>query len=186
LGPSMAHCPLERPTGHRRPAPLPRMRDDVRAAIRSRYHYGPPVTSRAPRPRLRCLPNPRMAYLPPTARSRARRPATTSATPPRRPHSHGPPVASRAPIVPRSARRFASSEAAPSVLSSEAAPAVLDGSQNDLQATDGPLPQPRTRDDVRVATQKSVVQPCPSPRELRGPCDLPQCSPNSVSMALLV
>lgn len=88
--------------------------------------------------------------------------------------------------MPRSARRFASSEAAPSVLSSEAAPAVLDGSQNDLQATDGPLPQPRTRDDVRVATQKSVVQPCPSPRELRGPCDLPQCSPNSVSMALLV
>ena len=81
---------------------------------------------------------------------------------------------------------LASSEAAPSVLSSEAAPAVLDGSQNDLQATDGPLPQPRTRDDVRVATQKSVVQPCPSPRELRGPCDLPQCSPNSVSMALLV
>ena len=80
-------------------------------------------------------------------------------------------------VVPRSARRLASSEAAP---------AVLDGSQNDLQATDGPLPQPRTRDDVRVATQKSVVQPCPSPRELRGPCDLPQCSPNSVSMALLV
>ena len=37
--------------------------------------------------------------------------------------------------------------------SSEAAPAVLDGSQKGLQATDGPLPCPRTRDDVRGATQ---------------------------------
>ena len=41
--------------------------------------------------------------------------------------------------------------------SSEAAPAVLDGSQKGLQATDGPLPCPRTRGDVRGATQKSVV-----------------------------
>ena len=41
--------------------------------------------------------------------------------------------------------------------SSEATPAVLDGSQNGLQAADGPLPWPRTRDDARGATQKSVV-----------------------------
>ena len=51
-------------------------------------------------------------------------------------------------LVPRSARRLASSDAAP---------AVLAGSENGLQAIDGPLPWPRTRDDVRGATQKSVV-----------------------------
>ena len=33
----------------------------------------------------------------------------------------------------------------------------LDGSQNGLQATDGPLPSPRMRDDVLGATQKSGV-----------------------------
>ena len=52
-------------------------------------------------------------------------------------------------VVERSARRLASSEAAP---------AVLAGSQNGLHATDGPPPWPRTRDDVRDATQKSVVE----------------------------
>ena len=70
--------------------------------------------------------------------------------------------------------------------SSEAAPVRLDGSENGLQATDGPLPWPRTRDDVRGAAQKSEFQRCacrlassgaapvrlsttvrPSPRELR-------------------
>ena len=34
--------------------------------------------------------------------------------------------------------------------------AALDGSDNGPQATDGPLPWPRTRDDVRGATQKSA------------------------------
>ena len=34
---------------------------------------------------------------------------------------------------------------------------MIDGSQNGPQATDGPLPWPRTRDDVRGATQKSAV-----------------------------
>ena len=41
--------------------------------------------------------------------------------------------------------------------SSEAAQVRLAGSENGLQATDGPLPWPRTRDDVRGATQKCVV-----------------------------
>ena len=41
--------------------------------------------------------------------------------------------------------------------SSEAAQVRLAGSENGLQATDGPLPWPRTRDDVRGATQRSVV-----------------------------
>ena len=41
--------------------------------------------------------------------------------------------------------------------SSDATPMRLYGSENGLQATDGPLPWPRTRDDVRGATQKSVV-----------------------------
>ena len=44
---------------------------------------------------------------------------------------------------PWSARRLASSEAAP---------VRLAGSQNGLQLTDGPLPWPRTRDDVRGAS----------------------------------
>ena len=48
---------------------------------------------------------------------------------------------------PRSARRLASSDATP---------AVLDGSENGLQAIDGPRPWPRARDDVRGATQKSA------------------------------
>ena len=83
-------------------------------------------------------------------------------------------------VVPRSARRLASSEATP---------VRLDGSENGLQAIDGPLPWPRTRDDVRGATQKCVV-----PRSARrlasseaaSCCDVPQCSPNSVSMAVSI
>ncbi len=34
---------------------------------------------------------------------------------------------------------------------------MLEGSENGLQAAGGPLPVPRTRDDVRGATQKAVV-----------------------------
>ena len=79
-------------------------------------------------------------------------------------------------VVPQSARRLASSEAAP---------AVLAGSQNGLQAADGPLPSPRMRDDVRAAPHKSVV-PRSACRlgssEAGSYCDLPQCSLNSVSM----
>ena len=57
------------------------------------------------------------------------------------------------PAFPRSARRLVTVSSSPS---SEAAPAVLDGSQNGLQAADGPLPWPRTRDDVRGATQPKL------------------------------
>jgi hypothetical protein len=53
--------------------------DDIRVVTRSRYHCGPPVASRAPRPRRRCLTAPRTAYRAPRARSRGRGPATTSA-----------------------------------------------------------------------------------------------------------
>ena len=67
-------------------------------------------------------------------------------------------------VVQRSARRLASSEAAP---------VRLDGSENGLQGTDGPLPWPRARDTVRGATQKSAfprsARRLVSSESMRGP-----------------
>ena len=80
----------------------------------------------------------------------------------------------------RSARRLASSDAAP---------AGLEGSENGLQAFEGPCPWPRTRDDVRGATQKSVVSRSArrlASSEAASYCDVPQCSPNSFSMAVWI
>jgi hypothetical protein len=73
-------------------------------------------------------------------------------------------------VVPRSARRL---------VSSEAAPAVLAGSQNGLQATDGPPPRPRTRDDLPCATSASFQL---APR-LRHTC-VAWHQPNSVRMVV--
>ena len=58
---------------------------------------------------------------------------------------------------PRRDAKWVLSRSAGRLESSGAAPVRLDGSENGLQAADGPLPVQRTHDDVRGTTQKSVV-----------------------------
>ena len=113
----------------------PRHETTSAARRRSPHSHGPPVASRAPRPRRRCLTAPRTACRPPAARSRCHGPATTSAA-----RAEVGSIAVRP--SPRELRGQAGSTRR---------------LENGLQAADGRLPWPRTRDDVRGTTQKSVV-----------------------------